>query len=107
MTPTDTYACGSASEKIENTCNKPSDSNTKKKDCCDKENGQCTKDGKNCDGKCGNSACHCPSNSISFTIPFFAQLTKVKVIPSKSNFYYQEIYYSSGFLSIWLPPKIR
>lgn len=106
FTPTDTYACGSKSENTENTFNKQSDSKMEKKDCCDKEKGQCGKHGKNCDGNCGNPACHCPTNCTNFTIPFFAQLSQAKVILSKSNFYYQETYFSSGLLSIWLPPKI-
>ncbi|MCB0517253.1 MAG: hypothetical protein KDD49_14410, partial [Bacteroidetes bacterium] len=53
LTPTDTYACGSKSENIENTCTKQSNTETEKKDCCDTEKGQCGKHGKDCDGKCG------------------------------------------------------
>ncbi len=106
LTPTDTYACGSKSENIENACNKQSDSKMEKKVCCDKEKGQCGKHEKDCDRKCGNPDCHCPRNYTSFTIPFFEQPTQVRVIVSNPNFYYQETNYSSAFLSIWLPPKI-
>jgi len=106
LTPTATYACGSKSENTENTVNKQSDSKMEKKDCCDKEKRQCGKHGKDCDGNCGNPACHCPSNCTNFTIPFFDGLSQVKVVVRKPNFYYQDTYYSSGFLSIWLPPKI-
>jgi hypothetical protein len=106
LTPTDTYACGAKSENTENTFNKQSNSKMEMKDCCDKEKGQCGKHGKDCDGNCGNPACHCPTNCTNFTIPFLAQFSQVKLILSKPNFYYQETYYSSGFLSIWLPPKI-
>lgn len=106
LTPTDTYACGAKSEKTENTNSKQSDTEKENKDCCDTKKGQCSKHGKDCDGKCGNPNCHCPTNGINFTIPFFAQLSQVKVIFIKPNFYYQETHYSSSFLSIWLPPKI-
>lgn len=106
LTPTDTYACGSKSKNTENTCAKQTDTEKEKDDCCDTEKGQCGKHGKDCDGKCGNSNCHCPTSCINFTIPFFAQLSQTKIILSKPKFYYQEAYYSSGFRSIWLPPKI-
>mgnify|MGYP007002410068 FL=1 len=106
LTPTDTYACGSKSENIENTCTKQSNTETEKKDCCDTEKGQCGKHGKDCDGKCGNPACHCPTNCTNFTITFFDGFSGITIIVNKPNFYYQDTYYSSGFLSIWQPPKI-
>lgn len=106
LTPTDTYACGSKSSETELSNKKNDKASLQKSDCCDKEKGQCGKHGKDCDGNCGNPACHCPTNCTNFTIPFFAQLSQAKVILNKSNFYYQETYFSSGFLSIWLPPKI-
>lgn len=106
LTPVQSYACGTESEKIETSCDKQSDSDVGKENCCDTEKVLCGAHGKDCDGKCGDSNCHCPSSSISFTIPFFAQLSQTKIIVSKPKFYYQEAYYSSGFLSIWLPPKI-
>jgi len=106
LTPTDIYACGSKSENIENNCTKQSDTEAEKKECCDTEKEQCNKHGKDCDGKCGNSNCHCPSNHTNFTIPFLIKFSGIKLIPNKPNFYYQDSFYSSGFISIWLPPKI-
>ncbi len=106
LTPEQSYACGTKSNKIETSSTKQPDSGIEKKDCCDKEKGQCGKNGKDCDGKCGNPACHCPTNCINFTIPFFAQYSPIKVMLSKPIFYYQETCYSPGLLSIWLPPKI-
>ena len=38
LTPTLSYACDSKSEKIETICNKQSDSEIQKKDCCNEEN---------------------------------------------------------------------
>jgi hypothetical protein len=106
LTPTETYACGSKSENIENNCSKQSDTEAEKKECCDTKKGQCSKHGKDCDGKCGNPACHCPTNCTNFTIPFFDGFSGITIIVNKPNFYYQDTYYSSGFLSIWQPPKI-
>jgi hypothetical protein len=106
LTPTDTYACESKSEKVENTCSKKSDSETEKKGCCDTDKGQCGKHGKDCEGNCGNPACHCPTNCTNFSIPLFDAFLRIKIIVSKPNFYYQDTYYSSGFLTIWQPPKI-
>jgi hypothetical protein len=106
LAPNIIFSCGTESEKIETSCDKQSDSEIEKNDCCGKENGLCGKHGKDCDGNCGNPDCHCPTNCTSFTIPFFAPLSQAKIILRKPKYYYQEAYYSSGFLSIWLPPKI-
>lgn len=106
LTSVQSYAFGKMSEKIETCCNKQSDSEIKKKDCCEKEKGQCGKHGKDCDGKCGNTNCHCPTSHSNFTIPFSAQLSQVKIILRKQKSCYQETYNLSAFLSIWLPPKI-
>jgi hypothetical protein len=106
LTQTDIYACGSKSNETELCNNKSDKASLQKKDCCDTEKGQCGKNGKGCNGKCGNPACHCPTNSTNFTIPLFDGFLGIKIIVSKPNFYYQDTYYSSGFLSIWQPPKI-
>jgi hypothetical protein len=106
LTPTDIYACGSKSETVENTCSNQSQTEQEKKDCCDTEKGQCGKHGKDCDGKCGNPDCHCPTSHTNFTIPFLIKFSGIKLILNKPIFYYQDSFYSSGFLSIWLPPKI-
>lgn len=106
LTPTDTYACGAKSEKTENTCSKQSDTEKENKDCCNTGTEHCDKHGKHCEGKCGNPDCHCPTICTNFTVSAFAQFLMTKVILSKLKFFYQEAFYSSGFTSIWLPPKI-
>ncbi|MBK6611133.1 MAG: hypothetical protein IPI59_00175 [Sphingobacteriales bacterium] len=106
LTPSETYACGSKSENTENTYSKKSDTEKENKAFCDTEKGQCNNHGKDCDGKCGNPNCHCPTYYANFTVPFFVQFSGIKLNPNKPNFYYQESFYSSGFISIWLPPKI-
>lgn len=106
LIPSATYACGSKTKKVENTCNKPSDSKTEKNDCCALEKGTCCQHEGDCNGKCGNPSCHCPTHCTNFTAPFFIQLSHLKTIVRQPKFYYQKTNYSSAFLSIWLPPKI-
>lgn len=104
--PTNTYAWETKSEKIENTCTKQSDTEKEKKNCCNPEKKQCGKHGKDCGGDCSNADYHCPTNCLNFILPFFDGFSEIKIIVNKSNFFYQDTYNSSGFLSIWLPPKI-
>jgi hypothetical protein len=105
LNPTDTYACSKSSEKAEipktETCDGEYDSETKK--CC--ASGHSEKDSEGCNGKCSEHACHCTSNSSIpplLTNPQFS----VGLKWSESIFYYQRTNYTSGFLSVWLPPKI-
>lgn len=104
--PTLTYACGTSATKSEKSCCKKSENeNDNKKDCCKKSNSQ---NDKGCDGKCGNSSCHCTASCNSFAVPYFVTF-KSKFFPSiskKSLFPRDDNYFSSGFYSIWLPPKI-
>ena len=106
LMPTVTYACGTTKAlKTEQSCSKKQKSSSENMDCCKKGHGE--KNEKDCKGKCGNDSCHCPTgNCYTFTMPFFIQFSQRKMIESKSKFCYQETYYSSKFLSIWLPPKI-
>lgn len=77
-----------------------------KKDCGDEEKRHCCKSGKDCEGNCGNPACNCPTNNTNFTIPVSDYQTLAKRIYRKQIFYHKKSNYTSGFLSIWLPPKI-
>jgi hypothetical protein len=106
LTPTATYACGLKSENIENTCIKQSDTEKENKDCCNTDKEHCDKHGNHCNGNCGNPDCHCPTTCTNFTVPFFVQFSQTKIILSKPKFHYQEAFYSAGFISMWLPPKI-
>lgn len=106
LTPTDTYACGSKSENIENTCTKQSNTETEKKDCCDTEKGQCGKHGKDCGGKCKNPSCHCPTAPLAFALTLDAGMKNHIIVLENLTFGYTQSYISSGFHSIWQPPKI-
>lgn len=104
LKPSDIYACNFQSEEIEITRNLSGKTSLPKNDCC--ENEPCGKSEKDCDGKCKNSACQCPTNCINCIVSLVAQISYGKVVLSNSIFYYKETFYSSKFFSVWLPPKI-
>lgn len=103
--PSLVYSCEAASEK--SCCKKEitkSDSlrTEEAPDVADRD-----KDCKgNCGGDCGHKDCHC-----SGTTPHLAFITDIKCDLFQAPFekhYFSKKYspVSSGFLSIWLPPKI-
>ena len=108
-TPTLTYACGTKATKTEKSCCKKSKSEkSSKKDCCKKNKSHNDKDSNDCDGKCNNSNCSCPTIHFAFTIPSYAEI-KAKTYfaeSKKAKLYYNENYLSDGFTSIWTPPNI-
>jgi len=103
MSPTESLACSKNSNSTVSSCTKDADPKHEKKGCCDK--GHSEDDSKSCEGKCGNS-CYCPatyfnvSQLSSDTIP-----QKISFF-QKSIFYHQGAYISSGFYSIWHPPRL-
>lgn len=101
LTPIKVYACNSESKKTERLEDK-----NEKKSCCTSEKNSCGENGKDCEGKCGNSSCQCPTSFLHFTIPFFDKFLHVKTIVHQTNFYFKEIHISSGFHFIWVPPNI-
>ena len=103
--PTTSYACGTKNEK--SCCNKENSSKTEKKDCCNRKH---SKDKDNsCGGKCGHSNCT-SSSSVNFSIISFYEINfknnTFDFSTKKSKFYHSENFISSGFTSVWLPPKI-
>ena len=102
--PTSSYACGSKTEK--SCCKKELSSKTEKKDCCNNKdsNGK----NKSCGGKCGHS--NCSSTSITFSIIATNEIVfknnNLGFSTQKPKFYPSETFISSGFSSVWLPPKI-
>ena len=106
LTPTLTNACGKSHTKTEKSCCNKKTSQTDKKDCCinHTDNNQ-NNDG--CDGKCKNHSCHCPTVCFGCTLPFTSEPKYSILVVSKKQFFpYTNPYPSSGFHSIWQPPKI-
>ena len=104
LTPTLTYACGKKSEKTEKSCCEKGTSQNDTKECCKKSHSQDNKNDNGCGGQCGNPSCHCPT--VNITLPFVSEVKHNLFYVEKLSIYYTETYISSGFRSIWLPPKI-
>ena len=103
--PTSSYACGNKTEK--SCCKKETSSKTEKKDCC---NGKHSKDKDNsCGGKCGHS--NCTTSLITFSLISLNEIqfknNNFDFSIEKPKFYHSETFISSGFTSVWLPPKIK
>lgn len=98
------YACGMKSGS--SCCKSETTSKTEKKECCKEK--KSNEKNKPCGGKCGHS--NCTTSSISFSSVLnndviFNENTLVFSI-EKQKFYHYETTISSGFLSLWLIPKI-
>lgn len=104
LTPTASYACSQKSNDTEMPCCKDDNSETEKKGCCQKNDTD--NESNDCDGKCGNSSCHCPTSAISFIVPDCTGFSQRISHITKPTNYYGVTYTSSGFYSIWTPPNI-
>ena len=105
LSPTLSYACGTKTEK--SCCKKEISSKTEKNDCC---NGKHSKDKDNsCGGKCGHSNCTTPS--VTFSLISLNEIrfknNNFDFSIEKPKFHYSKTFISSGFTSVWLPPKIK
>ena len=106
LTPTLTYACSKSHTQTEKSCCDKKTSQTDKNNCCKNKSSHNQKDNDGCGGKCGHSSCHCPTVSFSF-IPSTPELKyNLLVVAQKQFFFYSDPYFSSGYHSIWQPPKI-
>lgn len=105
LTPTLTYACGKSAEKTEKSCCKNETSKSDKKDCY-KSHSQKDKNDDFCGGKCKNPYCHCPTAPLTIALPFVTEMKYHNIFLEKVTITYTVTYISSGFRSIWLPPKI-
>lgn len=104
--PTDSYACGSKSEK--SCCSKEVTAKSSKKACCSSD--QESKDSNECDGTCGHSGCTTTTSSSQSNFILFSDTSSEHTIfdfsKEKSKSYYVETLMSFGFSFIWQPPKI-
>jgi len=109
MMPSQSFACSKHSAKTEQkSCHKEKSKDNKEKDCCKtksckkskKENGHCS-------GNCNDKSCNSTSYS-SMGLPIFLEIKTKSYFADakKQKFGFKEAYYSSGYSSIWLPPKI-
>jgi hypothetical protein len=104
LMPTQAEACGMKSEKKKHTTEK---SQTKTTDgCCDSNSDKKGKDG--CGDKCNHSNCRCVSVISILTSEKWTEiaLNCFNFSNKKQFFHSHEASLSSGFYSIWSPPKI-
>jgi hypothetical protein len=104
MMPSVAFACGTKSEKA--CCKKEASSETKKMACCDK--GKSSKRHDGCNGGCKHVSCTSSVVSLALSSPLYVAINNqlFSFSPEKQNYYYSEIFISSDFRSVWLPPKI-
>lgn len=105
MTPSVAFACGT---KSETSCCKKESSTAEQKECCKKEKKSKESSHDGCNGACKNISCGSSTIHLGLTAVVNAELNKqiFSFSPEKQNYYYSEIFISSHFRSIWLPPKI-
>ncbi len=99
--PTQSYAAGL--DSVMSCCTKESGT----KACCKDEGIQQEKH--HCDSSCAGTSCGCPTVYCGSTPIFFSQTTNNAIFgltEKAQNYYYTEIFISSDFRSIWLPPKL-
>ncbi|PKB15870.1 hypothetical protein [Flavobacterium sp. 5] len=105
LLPALTYACGTKSEK--DCCKKEVSSKSEKKECSKNNHSKDKSD--NCGGKCGHT--NCTTSSVNFSIISFSEIefkdNNFDFSDEKSKFYDSETFITSGFTSVWLPPKIK
>ena len=106
MTPDIAFACKIKTEKV--CCKKESSSKKDKKECCKKKLSSNEDSHEGCKGACKNITCSSSSVYHGITSLFHTEANKqiFSFSTEKQNYYYSEIFISSDFRSIWLPPKI-
>ena len=109
LIPNTSYACAkNVREMAPSSCSKKQDQHSPLKDLtkdksCEKENQH-----KACDDQCKHSSCGCGTSAPSFGLHAVLTL-HTKNHPSertKQRFFFKHAHYSSGYFSVWLPPKI-
>ena len=106
MMPSAAIACGIKTEK--SCCKKTSAAEKVKKECCKKTQSSKEKSHEGCDGACKSITCSSSTVYLGMTAMHYNEINNqlFSFSTEKQNYYYSEIFISSDFRSIWLPPKI-
>lgn len=110
LMPNESYACSKTDTKMEkSSCSKnQSKTSTHKHHSCKDKSCKKGNNSNDCGG-CAGSSCRCGKycgNSLNVPIIIGLGLKYPTANARKQIFGFKQAYYSSGFLSIWLPPKI-
>ena len=109
LVPGITYACAKeAVSQKHSSCSKDDSKNEAQKDCCSTESGKTDGHKRDCKDTCNHSTCRCSTASTSLGLDTFNEFCTASHFTEteKQKFCFRETSYSSGYLSIWLPPKI-
>ena len=109
LMPSISYACAKKVAKTEQaSCSKEQSERSEHKSSCKDKSCKKCKDGHDCGGNCKHSSCRCGASTTSLNLPIVIELKAKNLFAAakKQKFGFKQAYYSSGFFSIWLPPKI-
>ncbi|WP_262152769.1 hypothetical protein [Chryseobacterium foetidum] len=109
LMPSISYACAKKTAETEQkSYSKDKSEKSGHKDSCNKKSCKKCKDRHNCGDNCKHSSCRCSASSTSFGLPMPIDLkTEIRFAEIKQQkFGFNQAYYSSGFSSVWQPPKI-
>lgn len=109
LLPNITFACAKKTTKVEHTsCSKDQSIKSSKDDCVHDKSCSTNKQHKKCDGKCKHNSCKCSTTVTSLSLPAYITFSSKKIFAEtkKQKFGFKQAYYSSGYSSIWQPPKI-
>lgn len=108
LIPGISYACAKKSASPKQTSCSKDKSKAEQKDCCKTKTCEKDKNQNDCSGKCKHGSCNCSTSSPSFGLPFSIDLkTKNHFAEIKKQIFgFEQAHYSSGYFTIWLPPKI-
>ena len=110
LVPGITYACAKKTVYHKQaSCSKDDSKNEEQKDCCNTDSAKTDGHEQDCKDTCNHSSCRCSTPSTSLGLDTFNEFCTASHFTEtrKQKFCFRETYYSSGYLSIWLPPKIR
>jgi len=107
LSPTLSFACGKKGADQ----HKETSAKDCSKDCCKekKHSLPCGENDKDCDGKCGQASCHCPSfsgNAFMLAPAIQYKHESIEYPDEKPTFVYTETFFKSVIDSLRLPPKI-
>lgn len=109
LMPGVSYACAQKSTNVEQkSCSKEQSKKSEHKSSCKDKTCKNCKNGHDCDGNCKHSSCRCSTStsSLSLPTPIDLKITNPFAETKKQKFGFKQAYYSSGYYSIWQPPKI-
>ena len=109
LIPNLAYACSKKTPKIDKSIYlKIQVEKSEQKDCSKAKTCENNKNHQDCNGKCKHSSCECSISASPFSLSLPTEINTKDLFTAleKQKFTFKKAYYSSGYLSIWLPPKI-